>query len=161
MSHNNLSKTVVAVIFSLTIASALPVLAQSGKTSPQSNQNTSKPAARERLKPVDYFPKTSVKTTQTTVKAVTVDNFKGQGSMTGSLDIRPNPIITGSGSATAQGELGKTQIYTTESCKQVRVKQTNNYVQYKKKDGTTFNMDQGPISKVLSDVTIPGPCPSK
>jgi lysyl-tRNA synthetase class I len=60
MSHNNLSKTVAAVIFSLTIASALPVLAQS----------------TEQPKPVKNIRKTSVETTYRPVNIATDGNAK-------------------------------------------------------------------------------------
>ena len=106
MSYNNLSKTITAVIFSLTIASALPVLAQSNQLP----------------KPVQNIRKTSIETTY-----------------------RPVNIAT-DGSA------------KVKACQINDVKFTRRYVQYKKADGTTFNMSQGQTSKVLSETAVLGRC---
>ena len=134
MSHNNLSKTVAAIIFSLTIASALPVLAQS--------------------KPLRKFQTSVVKTTHTTIPNVTENDARGQGGITLFGGIKRMLGLE----VNLQGEVGKKEIVTTKSCQTVDVNHSKKYIEYQKKDGTTFNMYQGQTPKVISETTTPGNC---
>jgi hypothetical protein len=141
MLYNNLSKTIAALLFSLTISSVLPVLAQS--------------------KPVKKFTTSGVRTTYTPMNTATETYGRGQGGFDAKIEIKKNPLIQGSGGVNGQGEYSKKQTYTTQSCQTNNTNVSNAYIQYKKADGTTFNMYQGQTGKPspIASTTAPGPCP--